>query len=354
MECCIQCFDDNDLKFQVSTATTGIGNCKFCGARNQPMTNVVNLQDRFEFLFSFLEEVPDGECPVSIIDDYFCIFSNQVASNKVRLLETILGGSLAAKLYQPKWSKFHSAEHWEELRNELISKNRYFPQSSLYGRITQLDGAEDFSVFFKVLEQLEHIVNDDDAVYRARISDNRLQIDDMGAPPVGAATSGRANPFGISYLYMASTVDTALAEVRPFNEGEVYVSKLVLNHNYINENYEKDEQVIFIDLTNPRRDVSPFLFSEDEYEQLIYSLSLLEKFSTDLSKPIKPHKSDLEYLPTQFICEYIKSLKKYKGIMFNSSFGTGINYVAFDTDLFIPTEPKSYRIQSTHYRHVEI
>ncbi len=348
MECCIQCFDDNDLKFQVTTSTTGIGNCKFCGARNHPMTNVVNLQDRFEFLFSFLEEVPDGKCPVSIIDDYFCIFSNQVAANKVSLLETILGVSLAGKRYQPKWSKFHSAEHWEELRNELISKNRYFPRSSLYRKITQLDGPEDFSVFFKVLEQLEHSLSDDDTVYRARISDQPLTSENMGAPPVGFANSGRANPFGISYLYMASTIDTALAEVRPFNEGEVYVSRLELNDKY------KNEPVIFIDLTNPRRDVSPFLFTEEEYEHLIYSLSLLEKFSTDLSKPVKPHKSDLEYLPTQFICEYIKSLKKYKGIMFNSSFGTGINYVAFDTDLFIPTMPKSYRIQSTHYRHIEI
>ncbi len=70
-----------------------------------------------------------------------------------------------------------------------------------------------------------------------------------------------------------------------------------------------EEPLVFINLTDPRRDVSPFVFSEDEYELLIYSLSLLEQFSNDLSKPVKPHKSELEYLPTQFICEYIKSLK---------------------------------------------
>jgi hypothetical protein len=146
---------------------------------------------------------------------------------------------------------------------------------------------------------------------------------------------------------MASTIGTALSEVRPFNEGVVYVSRLIPNEGI------SKEPIIFINLANPRRDVSPFVFSEDEYEHLIYSLSLLEQFSRDLSKPVRPHKSELEYLPTQFICEYIKSLR-YKGIIFNSSFGNGVNYVAFDTDLFIPSVPTAYKIQSTQYAHAEL
>lgn len=346
MECCTQCFDDNELKYRVSTATVAIGHCKFCGSRNVPLTKVENLQDSFEFLLSFIEQSSDGACAVTIIDDYFNIFSKQLMGNKVHLLEAILDTSLAGKLYSPKWSKFHSSGHWDELRNELISKNRYFPQSSLYRTITQSESSEILSVFFKVLGLLECDLHGEESLYRARISDNPLNDTDMGAPPIGFANSGRANPFGISYLYMASTVETALSEVRPFNEGIVYVSRLLIDKKY------ESEPVLFINLTNPRRDVSPFVFSEDEYEYLIYSLSLLEKFSSELSKPVKPHKSELEYLPTQFICEYIKSLK-YKGIIFNSSFGNGINYVSFDTDLFIPQVPTAYKINRTNYEHSE-
>lgn len=352
MECCSKCFDDKDLKYIVSTNAIGVGDCKFCGSKDEVIARVNELQYKFEFLLNFMQECDEGRAAASIIDEYFNIFSAQLGDKRVLLLDSVLKLTISQKLYKPKWSKLSSAEHWDELRNELKSKNRYFPQSSLYKKITKIDGYEDFSVFFKVLEQLEYNLAKDESLYRARLSDQPLSNAEMGAPPFGQASSGRANPFGISYLYMASTIDTALSEVRPFNDGIVYICNLLINDEY-NLSAYNNEPIVFIDLTNPRRNVSPFVFSEDEYEQLIYSLSLLEKFSSDLSKPVKPHKSELEYLPTQFICEYIKSLKKYKGIIFNSSFGTGRNFVAFDANLFIPQIPKTYKIHRTNYEHSE-
>lgn len=348
MDCCTKCFDDIELKYIVSTNSKGIGNCKFCGSKNETTASVENLQYKFEFLMSFMEESPDGDCVTDVIDEFFCIFSSALGGNKIQLLEYILNTSFTDKLFKSKWNKFHSEDNWKELRTELVSRNRYFPQSNLYKKITQKNSIEDFSVFFKVLDRLEYKVEASLPLFRARISDTQLTADDMGAPPDGLATSGRANPFGISYLYMASTIDTAISEVRPFNEGVVYVSELQALELDAGE-----EPLVFINLTNPRRDVSPFVFSEDEYELLIYSLSLLEQFSNDLSKPVKPHKSELEYLPTQFICEYIKSLK-YKGIIFNSSFGTGVNYVAFDSNRFKVSMPLAHKIQRTHYVHTQL
>lgn len=38
---------------------------------------------------------------------------------------------------------------------------------------------------------------------------------DIGAPPIAKACSGRVNRPGVSYLYLASDVDTAISEVRP-------------------------------------------------------------------------------------------------------------------------------------------
>jgi RES domain-containing protein len=53
--------------------------------------------------------------------------------------------------------------------------------------------------------------------YRARINagENTIPIDQMGAPHVGVASNGRANPPGTPKLYVGSTPETSIAEIRP-------------------------------------------------------------------------------------------------------------------------------------------
>jgi len=46
----------------------------------------------------------------------------------------------------------------------------------------------------------------------------------MGAPPLGKASSGRINPEGISYLYLADSPGTAIAEVRPWKRARISVA----------------------------------------------------------------------------------------------------------------------------------
>ncbi len=52
-------------------------------------------------------------------------------------------------------------------------------------------------------------------------------------------------------------------------------------------------------------------------------------FAIELSTPVDPDKSKIEYLPTQYISEYIKS-RGFDGIMFNSAMGSGFNIVLFN------------------------
>jgi hypothetical protein len=340
MDCCIKCFDDQELKFLIATKSTGIGNCSFCGSKNEAIASVANLQLKFEFLLEFMEECEEGFRADILIDEFFCVFSAALGDNKLHLLDSILDTTLVKKSFKSKWDRGLSAENWNDLRNEIIFKNRYFPQSDLYRRILQNKNSADFAVFLEVLDRLESTVTPSIELYRARISDIPLLGSEMGAPPNEMSTSGRANPFGISYLYLASLQQTAISEVRPYNDGIVYVSP-----------FKSIDTLTFIDLTNPRSVVSPFGFSSENYESLIYCLSLLEQFSKDLSKPVKPHKSELEYVPTQFICEYIKSLGAYSGIIFNSSFGPGVNYVVFDSKNFTAEAPIPFKIIRTHFEH---
>ncbi len=53
----------------------------------------------------------------------------------------------------------------------------------------------------------------------------------MGKPPLGRSTQGRANPIGISYLYVTSDIKTAISEIRPHKGALVTVAKIKLPDN---------------------------------------------------------------------------------------------------------------------------
>ncbi|WP_255309226.1 RES domain-containing protein [Gilliamella sp. WF3-4] len=75
----------------------------------------------------------------------------------------------------------------------------------------------------------------------------------MGSPPKGTSSAGRANPIGISYLYLANNLETCISEVRPNNASSIYVSKFNINCEDMN----------ILDLTNPKKDTSIMAFEAD-------------------------------------------------------------------------------------------
>lgn len=166
----------------------------------------------------------------------------------------------------------------------------------------------------------------------------------MGAPPKGTSSAGRANPVGISYLYLANNLITCISEVRPNNASSVYVSEFKVKSNHVK----------VLDLTNPKKDTSIMAFEEDSLEVASSCLELLEILSGELSKPILPNNSTIDYIPTQLSCEYIKSVGGYDGIAFNSSFDQGINYVFYKPNKFTISDPKKYKINTICYKYKEI
>ena len=56
----------------------------------------------------------------------------------------------------------------------------------------------------------------------------------------------------------------------------------------------------------------------------------MDLLETELSKPLRRLDNELDYLPTQYLCEYIKHLG-YDGVEYGSSLHeNGINLVIFD------------------------
>ena len=67
---------------------------------------------------------------------------------------------------------------------------------------------------------------------------------------------------------------------------------------------------------------SETIFHPSRVAERIKSTLLKQKISVDLSKPMRRYDSELDYIPTQFICEFIKIYTGVQGIKFRSSLHT--------------------------------
>ncbi len=156
--------------------------------------------------------------------------------------------------------------------------------------------------------------------YRARVLPDKKKYykkTEMGCPPPEIVNAGRANPIGIPYLYLCADKETTYYEVRARFLDRIGIGTFETNRdlNIVN----------FVDKT------SLFLSSHTgDIVEFIKKKLLLKSISKDMSKPLTRYDSELEYVPTQYICELSK-LHGADGICFESSLKKGgLNYVLFN------------------------
>jgi hypothetical protein len=146
----------------------------------------------------------------------------------------------------------------------------------------------------------------------------------MGCPPKEQARPGRANPIGIPYLYLCDNAKTTYYEVR-----SVYLDNLSVGRFKIKRNLN------LVDFTY-QIDIYAKYMSEEgnkSLKDIVIQKKVIEAISRDLSKPMRRFDSELEYVPTQMICEYCKNEVHADGISFKSSlYEKGKNYVLFDEE----------------------
>ena len=218
--------------------------------------------------------------------------------------------------------------YWKSFIDEITYNNRFFPNHSIIRLIDNY--AKQHPVFLKAGTVL----------YRARIIDynsedaqttgfsKSIHGKDFGefegfdeqhsfVPSAKAVPAGRINPEKIVYLYVAQEIITAIAETRPRVFDHISVAKIELL---------RDVQLI------------DFRYKYDSKKSDFFS-EIVKNITTAFSHPCR---DSIEYLPTQFISEYIKSLN-YDGILFRSSF----NLRGTNITLFQPSVAKA--IASTVY-----
>lgn len=315
MFCCPECFGDEGLRNNIIPIKSSVrGQCSFCRKDDVLLIEPAELEDSFLLLTGAYEEDPTG---MSLIDlmkkDWGLFLASGLGDAAISdLLSGILGVSyVASKTYSPLGRYVNDRlAKWSNFKNEIIGKNRYF-----------LDGIIDLDRLKQLLSYLVLKITNQ-IWFRSRImSDNASPylITEMGAPPPKLASHGRANPVGIPYLYLGSEVLTAITEVRPHPGDGVCVAE-----------FNIAGPITLVNLIEPRRYISPFILSDfDEVGKLRADMPFLEELGAELSRHVLPRSAATDYIPSQYLCEYIKKLG-FDGVLYGSSVGPGKNLALFD------------------------
>ncbi len=301
MHCCSECFSSSYLKDIINSNVT-IGNCDFCRTTNVAIYNPKELALFFQNIFDLYKV--DSKIGASIeiqieLDFQGKIFSNKISVNRKKLLNEIIAddfdkykrifkGKVALKHInnKKKNTKVKPLQiSWEKFAEEIKSTNRFHIQNAL-----------DLLKLEQLLNRYKRQIPKGKKYFRARISDNNagFKIGEMKNPPPEKAKAGRANPLGISYLYIANDIKTTLYEARASLFDYVTVGSFRLK-----------EDIRVINLRGDTYDPI-FLAEQGELEDFLIHLPFITKLEQELSKPRRRSDNELDYLPTQYLSEFIK------------------------------------------------
>lgn len=219
---------------------------------------------------------------------------------------------------------------WQELKEQLIEKRFFLDKKSSI-----------FKEYISYLNKPKYL-NSDKICYRSRVNDTGKPFENicnnLNAPPKNKCDVGRLNAKGIRYLYLSGDIKTSVSEVRPWIDSIVEVAKFkVKNDNspLIIKDLLPDNAII----DSIKKENMPKDKKESEIKEAKVKNKLKEAISQKFSQPISGNRSELKYLITQCITEYIRDYdmtsdnKKYDGIRYASSVcENGYNILIFDPD----------------------
>lgn len=284
-------------------------------------------------LFRFRNDWEDDE-----YEDFLLSFIERFDSDYLITLVTAYGRDI---YNYPPMSAVALGEHslLSEIELELQRKNHFLVESA-YG-----------SNFHPLREHVAHTIPSGEVFYRARIGAvakaanynyketravfyDPFRGADIGAPPVGMAAAGRLNRPGVSFLYLASDMDTAIAEVRPHPGEFVSVGAFTASHNIAVANFSDH------DLGS--------LFRNDKELRLLELIVAVEKTFAAMAPP----SNQAKYSVTQVLAEIFRRMG-FGGIRYKSTVGNGVNLAIFAPDAFHwnTDSASAVKVEGVTYQH---
>ena len=325
---CKECFADEEIRKEVENNSIDEGVCDVCGKTGKRCDLSVFADFFVSVIRLFKKDINSEDTIVSVLERDWTVFSSSQCAQTI-LNEVINSNALAISI-DDKVSYTDDINNrvtvWDQLKKDVKENYRYFVDHDRFDDYADLSPSSE--------------LKEGTLLYRARITPEgkkKLKRKDMGCPEKGKATAGRANPLGIPYLYLCKDEKTTYYEVR-----SVYLDKLSIGKFRIQRDLRivdfnsKSSLFLSFDGANPLSDT-------------VVKKKILEALSRDLSKPMRRYDTELEYIPTQLICEYCKR-NKADGICFGSSLHSGGgNYV-----LFNPEDAKCISVVSREIKSIHI
>lgn len=318
------CFHDEELRLEVLSNAETTGICAVCHQFGQ-LVDSNTFAGFYDAILSMFSPAPTGRTVVDIIQEEWQLFKDK------EIAKALLSEVFSSSDYGYMIDSFVGYNEeikdrvsiWERLKTNVMETSRFFTSVDEFERYGYLTPG--------------YNLNEGTKLYRARIipvGQSKLRRKDMGCPPKEFATAGRANPIGISYLYLSDSPKTTYYEVRAVYLDKLSVAtfKLQRPQNLVDFIYELNLFLSYNDGTLP-------------LQEYVIKKKVIEAISLDLSKPLRRYDSELEYVPTQFICEYCKNYVHGDGVSFESSLHKGgHNFVLFDPSAAVCKKVETHEI----------
>lgn len=359
MKFCSNCIDDTELKPIIEGLGRVENSCPICKKRNAIIYDTdfdTRLNESFEHLLDIYTpadmlppDFPTTEKnmlsselidrwhifsvmmnPTDVYNIIRSICSEKYADNP-RLFDAPIG---IAELTDDEFLEKHSMlrkNTWSDFVDSVKNQNRF--------HTTHID----LTILERYCTFIRKVYKKGSTFFRARISseDGMLPIE-MGAPPSVEASAGRANSAGIRCLYLSSDQDTSIQEIRAGVFDYVSVGR-----------FELTQDIVIVDLKKINY-ISPFI---EECNLLDHAINKepLNKINLEIGRALRRSDSALDYVPTQYIAEFIKSISydnhsEYSGIEYNSTINPSEQNIAiFYPDLFTCTDVDLFHIRDLHY-----
>ena len=317
MKVCSECFEDTDIKQRIRSINKK-GTCDIHNEINYIYDTDLDegLKDDFEILYSIYKKDEDGKYKdssnlkntyTSLKEDWN-IFSFKPKPEDIR---KFLSSLLEKPLPKNVNTIIPELESEEEISKQSMLGNHTWEDFCEHIKYDNRFYNDYFSqdIFLTFLKWTQVSIKEGTVLYRSRIYDGmgKYQSKDMKMSPKNLVHPGRLNSDGIGVLYTSSSRDITVNEIRPDVGDKVATAELTVKRD-----------LNIADLT--KLDNIPVFGSDVDSEFLVkYQINrdILNSISSQMEEPSGSQCNNLDYLPTQYISDFIKL--EYEGIKYGST-----------------------------------